>query len=126
MLRNAEFTQPETPRARTPRPQRTHGLLCFLEPSSASHSGEGSGVSGSGGGCWRARVEHLAEGVVAGGGAGLGEPVEQGGEVHALDLVHGRAERGEVRGQRRRAGGEGSEVAREVLESQVEKRPLAV
>jgi hypothetical protein len=32
------------------------------------------------------QIEHLAEGVVAGGGAGLGEPVEQGGKVHALDL----------------------------------------
>jgi hypothetical protein len=32
------------------------------------------------------QLESLAEGVVAGGGAGLGEPVEQGGEIHALDL----------------------------------------
>jgi len=32
------------------------------------------------------QIENLAEGIVAGGGAGLGEPVEQGGRVHALDL----------------------------------------
>ena len=60
--------------------------------------------------------EHLAQRVVAGGRTGFGEPVEQGGEVHALDPVHGRAERGEVRRQRRLAGGEGSKVERELLE----------
>ncbi len=30
--------------------------------------------------------EHLAQRVVGGGGAGFGEPVEQGAEIHALDL----------------------------------------
>src|SRR5271166_779982 len=34
--------------------------------------------------------EHLAESVVASGGAGLGEPLEQDGEVHALDLRGGK------------------------------------
>ncbi len=34
--------------------------------------------------------EHLAQRVVAGGAAGLGEPVEQGGEIHALDLGGGK------------------------------------
>ena len=62
------------------------------------------------------QIENLAKGVVAGGGEGLGEPVEQEGEVHALDLVHSRRERGEIRGQRHLPGGEGSEVAREGLE----------
>ena len=57
------------------------------------------------------QLENLAESVVAGGGAGFGEPVEQCGEVHALDLVRGR---GRVRRSPRAAaggGGEGSEVA---------------
>ena len=54
------------------------------------------------------QFEHLPERVVAGGGAGFGESVEQVGKVHALDLVHGRAERGEVRRERWCAGREES------------------